>query len=186
MHLAFRVSCCFFVGVSLVLCFPLRTSAQETVVRADWVAVELLRESPGDPYGSSGYATGNLRPCKLTLERRRPRPIKCQPPAGEHTFQVYTVPQIDLRLRQVDANLADSARVLHGQIQALDTRLKREVQQSIEGLPDRLMAEAVKKAVVAAVLEELRPELQRLRTDLHSRLEALADAVEKLQEVRPP
>jgi vacuolar-type H+-ATPase subunit E/Vma4 len=58
-------------------------------------------------------------------------------------------------------------------IDDVETRINKQVKDSIEKLPQRLLSEEAKNALKQAVLTDIRAELQQLRSDMQSQIDEL-------------
>jgi hypothetical protein len=138
-----------FLGLTLLFCFGAQARATENVaaVRSEandsWV-LDTFSESPYYP------PTTNLRP-----------------------VGVYTVNEIDMFVQGLNRRL-DSVQnanaLIEKKIQDAEIRMRGEVKNSLEALPQHLLATEAMKDFRESLLEELHRELAQLRQDVQKQI----------------
>jgi hypothetical protein len=141
-----------FLWLTLLLCVGKETSATENVaaVRSEAIDNWVLDTVTVSPYYPP---TTNLRP-----------------------VGVYTVGEIDMVVQGLNQRL-DSVQnantLIEQKVQAAEIRIRGEVKNSLEVLPQRLLATEEMKDFKESLLAELHRELAQLRQDVQKQIDKL-------------
>lgn len=85
-------------------------------------------------------------------------------------FWVYTAAETEAKIA---ASVGQIAQSTNEQLAATEARLKAEVKESIDKIPQRLLSDEAKAVLKDAVLAELRQELAQLRLELQRQIDEL-------------
>ena len=89
---------------------------------------------------------------------------------------VYTVDEVngirdDLK-GQIDSTVKDGG-LVDQRVGAAESRLKQQIETSLNGLPQRLLSEEAKKSIQDALTGEMKASLEQIRKDLQSQIDEL-------------
>lgn len=88
----------------------------------------------------------------------------------DHSFFVYTTGQTDQKIESSRQTVLDS---LKNKINQTESVIINQMVTSINNLQTKLLAEEAKKAIIEAVKEDFKKELDKLRADIQSQIDNL-------------
>lgn len=106
--------------------------------------------------------------------------IRAYPRGGDPntvSFEVYTVDEInDIVNRannRMDSVADDKAREVNRNLSAIETRLRKELVDSVNNIPQKVLSDAAGTALKDAVVLELREGLNQMRQELQTQIDEL-------------
>jgi len=80
---------------------------------------------------------------------------------------------VDSKLSAAVASIAKTGGPIDQAVIAEDTKIKAEVKEAIDNLPQRLLSQAAKDAIKTAILADVQDQIQQLRSDLQQQIDQL-------------
>ncbi|HTS10431.1 MAG TPA: hypothetical protein VMP68_33010 [Candidatus Eisenbacteria bacterium] len=99
-------------------------------------------------------------------------PVACAAASsnGSNSFLVYRVDQVNSLF---DESRNETAQQVRSEVASAEARITANMKASIDQIPQRLLSDAARDEIKAAVLAELKSQLDQLRADLQKQIDDL-------------
>ena len=93
------------------------------------------------------------------------------------TFKVYTTGEVDSTVAEIKKRHDDLVSDVDSKLLAAETRLHRDVVNTIDGLPPKILADTAGQAIKTEILRQLREDMAQMRKDLQTQIDELRAAL---------
>ncbi|HTS10430.1 MAG TPA: hypothetical protein VMP68_33005 [Candidatus Eisenbacteria bacterium] len=172
-----------YLLAALWLGWPSHVFCQELVFRVGYF-------NYNDSAGGAQYAIGNVDghpwpgPKACAFDRGVGHKQDCIAAADGNGFLVYRTDQV-YRKDEVDGLLTSIRHDTNTQLESAKTSITGSLGKSLDQIPQRLLSDSAKEEIKAAVLLDVKGQLDQLRADLQKQIDDLKNQVNGSQMARP-